>query len=109
MTRLPPPVVEAKLLRILHRAFIEARNLALSGDSQQLYELADTFELLPELMSHWNETSLAQIRSVLAEYQSSHPQSGYEYLLLLDADETVAHLDGFNVVVGQGEETGLSE
>src|SRR6266436_399305 len=109
MANFAPPVVQARLLRILHRAFVQARNLALRGDGQQLYELADTFELLPELMAHWDETTLGRIRSLLAEYESGHPQSGYEYLSLLDGDETTFHANGFNVVAGHGEETGLSE
>jgi hypothetical protein len=109
MSNLAPPLVQARLLRILHRAFVQARNLALRGDGQQLYELADTFELLPELMAHWDETTLGRIRSILAEYESGHPQSGYEYLSLLDGDDTAFHANGFNVVAGQGEATRLSE
>jgi len=105
MFNLAPSVVQARLLRILHRAFVQARNLALRGDSQQLYELADTFELLPELMTHWDETTLARIRSILAEYESGHPQSGYEYLSLLDGDDTAFQANGFNVVAGHEEET----
>jgi hypothetical protein len=109
MSNLAPPVGQARLLHILHRAFIQARNLALRGDSQQLYQLADTFEILPELMGHWDETSLERIRSILAEYQSGHPQSGYEYLSLLDGDDTAFDAHSFNVVAGHGEQTGLSE
>jgi hypothetical protein len=86
MSNPAPAAVQARLLRVLHRAFVQARNLALEGDCQQLYELADTFEVLPELMARWDETSLGRIRSILAEFQSSHPQSGYEYLSLLDGD-----------------------
>ena len=96
----PQRVLQARLLRVLHRAFVEARNLALRGDCRQLYELADTFELLPELMTHWDETSLARVRAILAEYQASHPQSGYEYLSLLDGDAAF-QADGFNVDAGQ--------
>ncbi len=97
MSNLAPPVVQARLLRILHRAFVQARNLALRGDSQQLYELADTFELLPELMTHWDETTLDRIRRILAEYESGHPQCGYEYLSLLAGDDTALHANGFSV------------
>src|SRR2546428_8790217 len=106
MSNLAPAVVQAGLLRILHRAFVQARNLALSGDCQQLYDLADTFELLPELMARWDETTLDRIRSILAEYESGHPQSGYEYLSLLDADDAAFKANGFNVVADHGEETG---
>ncbi len=85
MSNLAPPAVQARLLRVLHRALVQARNLALSSDCRQLYELADTFEILPELMARWDETALGRIRSILAEYEAAHPQSGYEYLSLLDA------------------------
>jgi hypothetical protein len=87
MSNLAPAVIQAGFLRVLHRAFVEARNLALKGDCQHLYDLADTFELLPELMGNWNESTHARIRSILAEYQSNHPQSGYEYVSLLDGDD----------------------
>jgi len=109
MSNLAPPVIQRKLLRILHRAFVQARNLAMRGDGQELYDLADTFELLPELMARWDETTLDRIRSILAEYESSHPQSGYEYLSLLDGDDPAFPANGFNVVANRGEETGIAE
>jgi hypothetical protein len=109
MSNLAPTVVQARLLRILHRAFVQARNLALRGDCQKLYDLADTFELLPELMARWDETTLDRIRSILAEYEFGHPQSGYEYLSLLDGEETAFEPNGFNAVADHGEETGTSE
>jgi hypothetical protein len=109
MSNLTPPVGQVRLLRILHRAFVQARNLALKGDCQQLYDLADTFELLPELMARWDETTLGQIRSILADYESSHPRSGYEYLSLLDEEDTAFQANGFNAVAGHGKETGTSE
>jgi len=103
MTYLAPPAVQARLLRVLHRAFIQARNLALSGDCQQLSDLADTFEILPELMAHWDETALDRIRRILADYQSQHPHSGYEYLSLLDSDDGAFLSNGFNVVADRGD------
>jgi len=101
MSNLAPTIIQARLLRVLHRAFVQARNLALAGDRQQLYELADTFELLPELMTHWNETTLSRVRGILAEYQADHPQSGYDYLSLLDGDDPAFQANGFNVATGQ--------
>ena len=87
MSALAPPMVQDRLLRVLHRAFVQARNLAQQGDCQQLYELSDAFEILPELMGRWDETSLDRIRAILAEYQAGHPECGYEYLALLDAED----------------------
>jgi hypothetical protein len=109
MSNLAPPVIQTKLLRILHRAFVQARNLAQRGDSQEVYDLADTFELLPELMTQWDETTLDRIRGLLAEYESNHPQCGYEYLSLLDGDDTPFQANGFNVVAGQAADTDVSE
>jgi hypothetical protein len=90
MPTLAPPAIQARLLRILHRAFVQSRNLALSGDSQQVADLADTFELLPELMARWDGSSLGRIRDLLTEYQARHPAGGYEYLSLLDGEEEAA-------------------
>ncbi len=102
MSELAPATLQPRLLRILHRAFVQARNLALRGDCRQLSELADTFEALPELMTHWDETTLARVRCILAEYQTGHPQSGYEYLSLLDGEETAfLEADGFNGGAGR--------
>jgi len=85
-----PPENQAALLRVIHRAFVQARNLAQLGDCQQLYELTDTFEVVPEMMAHWDESTLSRIRAILAEYESSHPHSGYEYSSLLDEDSMPA-------------------
>jgi hypothetical protein len=104
MANRAPPVIQGRLLRILHRAFVQARNLALRGNGQELYDLADTFEILPELMADWDETALDRIRSILAEYGASYPHSGYEYLALLDADDGASPANGFNVGTGPGEE-----
>src|SRR5438309_10213173 len=105
MSNLAPPAIQARLLRILHRAFVQARNLALKGDAQQLYDLADTFELLPELMARWDESTLGRIRSILSEYESNHPQSGYEYMSLLDGVDTTTPANGFNIVGNHGDGT----
>ena len=109
MTNLAPPAVQSKLLPILQRALVQARNLALSGDCTQLYDLADTFEILPELMAHWDDSTLSRIRSILEDYQSSHPNSGYEYLSLLDGNEPVFESNGFGIVAAQGAETGTAD
>jgi hypothetical protein len=86
MSDITSSAVQGRLLDILHRAFVQGRNLALKGDCQQMYELMDTFELLPQLMAHWDESTLPRIRGILSEYDAEHPQSGYEYLSLLDGE-----------------------
>jgi hypothetical protein len=109
MSNLAPPAVQAGLFRVLHRAFVQARNLALKGDCPQLSDLADTFEIIPELMARWDETTLGKIRSILTEYEAAHPQSGYEYLSLLDDNATGFQANGFDAVAGHEEATGQSE
>jgi hypothetical protein len=94
MSNLPPAGLQTRLLRILHRAFVQARNLALAGDSRQLYELADTFEILPELMMHWDDATLDRVRAILAEYEAGHPQCGYEYVSLLEGDDSAFESGG---------------
>jgi hypothetical protein len=51
MSTFAPPEVQARLLDVLHRAFVQARNLALAGECRQLAELADVFEVVPEMMT----------------------------------------------------------
>jgi hypothetical protein len=109
MAQLAPAPVQTRLLRVLHRAFVQARNLALKGDCQQSYELADTFELLPELMTHWDEATLDRIRRILTEYESGHPQCGYEYLALLDGGDSAFQANSFNGRDRHGDATEPSE
>jgi hypothetical protein len=78
------PVLERKLHLILHRAFVEARNLALSERRQQLFDLADTFEILPSLMDHWEEGRLDQVKGILESYQGRYKEMAYDYLSILN-------------------------
>jgi hypothetical protein len=82
-----PQILLHKLLLILHRGFVESRNLALSQNTQALYDLADTFEVVPALMAKGDEDAFAQIRGILAHYQSKRSPSGYDYLAILDMDD----------------------
>lgn len=77
-----PDATFRKLLMVLHRAFVEARNLAEPGS--HLHDLADTFEVVPELMARPDEGTVEQIRAILAEYQARRAGGGYEYVSLLD-------------------------
>lgn len=75
-----------KLCVILHRSLVEARNLSLGGQHQQLYDLVDAFEIVPSLMMAWRDENLAQVRAILSDYQTKHPQTAYDYLSILDMD-----------------------
>jgi hypothetical protein len=80
-----------KLHYILHRSYIEARKLAQGQLHQQLFDLADYFELIPSLLDGLNETGLARIRGYLAGYQAKYPASAVNYVYLLDLTEADFH------------------
>jgi hypothetical protein len=89
-------LTQARLLLILHRAFVQARNLALAGEREVLIDLTDTFEVLPELIARDGEAALPRVRAILSEYQTRHPHSGYDYLAMLEmTDAEFTHLHGF--------------
>src|SRR5262245_4821353 len=81
------PLQHAKVLLILHRAFVQARNLALAGERESLIELTDTFEVVPDLIARQGAGALEQVGAILAEYQARHPQGGYDYVSILGMDE----------------------
>ena len=80
-----------KLHYILHRSFIEARNLALGQHHQQLFDLADYFELIPPLLDKLDGTNLARIRELLTGYLAKYPTSAGGYLYVLDMTEGDFH------------------
>jgi hypothetical protein len=81
------PITIKKLHLILHRAFVEARNLALAQNIQQSFDLADTFEVLPSLLDKWDDQQIEYVRSILGNYQSKYGDRAYDYLSLLDMEE----------------------
>jgi hypothetical protein len=81
------PVVLQKLHVILHRSLVESRSLALAQNCRQLYDLADTLEILPGLMARWDTQHLDTIRSALQNYQAGYRGAAYDYLSILDMDD----------------------
>jgi hypothetical protein len=77
-----------KLHFILHRGFVEARDLARKRACEQLQHLADTFEILPTLIDAWEESHLGRIRGILRQYQEKYPETAYDYLAILDLSDT---------------------
>jgi len=75
--------VRRRLLFILHRGFVEARLLALSERSQQLFDLADALETIPGCLEQWNEEDLEAIRFNLQNYQRKHGPRAFDYLSYL--------------------------
>jgi hypothetical protein len=68
-----------RLCFILHRGFTEARNLALGGNHEQIFELADAMEILPRYIDECSDADSEMIRFVLRNYKDKYPHS-YDYL-----------------------------
>jgi len=80
-------VILKKLHVLLHRSLVEARNLAMAQQCQQVYDLADTFEQLPMLLADWEDDQLKRVRTLLTYYQAKYHGRAYDYLAILDMDE----------------------
>lgn len=78
-----------RLAFILHRGFVEVRNLAgVPGYERQIHDLADAMELLPRFLSKEpTEEDLEMIRFVLRDYEKKYPKGRYDYLAYLDQYE----------------------
>jgi len=74
-----------RLLHILHLGFTEARDLALAGAHQQIFDLADAMEILPRLVDNCNEDEKELVRFVLRTYEEKYPDSRYNYLARFDS------------------------
>ena len=79
-----PSTLQKKLYAILHRSFVESRRLAQARNCQQLYDLADTFEIVPGLLENWEDRHLSSLRELLAHYQAKYPEAASDYLSILD-------------------------
>jgi hypothetical protein len=78
------PTLRRKLHVILQRGFVESRKLALTQACQQLYDLADTFEVLPTLLENWQKSHLDYVRDALAHYQGKYAATASDYLSILE-------------------------
>jgi len=76
----PPEDIKLRMLFILHRGFVETRLLAGADKSMQVFDLADTLELIPGMLKNWNDGDLEQVRSLLKTYQDKYPKSGFDFL-----------------------------
>jgi hypothetical protein len=82
----PPNDLKIRLLFILHRGWVEARELAGLKQSEQLYDLADTLHSIPAYMSRWDFKDLEAIRFSLKTYCQKYPDSAkrFQYMEFLD-------------------------
>ena len=81
------PVLLQKLHVILQRSLVESRNLALAQRCQQIYDLADTVEIIPTFLAHWDSKHLEVIRAGLGHYQATYQGTAYDYLSILEMDD----------------------
>jgi hypothetical protein len=86
MNQLPADLAR-RLLYIMHRGFVQVRNLALAQGTEQVADLADAMEILPSFMNSWEDGHLEMIRYILRAYQEKYPGGGYDYLAELDKYE----------------------
>ena len=89
---------------ILQRSFVESRKLALARACQQLYDLADTFEVLPTLLEDWQESHLDYVRDALVHYQAKYPATAADYVSILDMTDA-----DFDAVFGIGPAIGVPD
>ena len=92
------PTLRRKLYVILQRSYVESRKLALARACQQLYDLADTFEVLPTLLDNWQESHLDYVRGALAHYQEKYAATASDYVSILDMTDA-----DFDAVFGIGQ------
>jgi hypothetical protein len=79
--------MSAKLQVILQRSLVEIRNLARSGASAQVYDLADAVEFLPALVLRWDDERARLVHPSLHQYESKYVGSAGRYTGILDMEE----------------------
>ena len=83
----PSDDLTRRLLYILHRGFVQVRNLALAEGNTQIAELADAMEIIPTLMDRWDEEHLELIRFALKTYEDKYPGGTYNHVADLTTHE----------------------
>jgi hypothetical protein len=79
-----PAKLTKRLLFILHRGLVEARNLALAKGTEQIADLADALEVLPCLLDQWEDSHLELIRQILDNYDSKYPGRSFNLASYLE-------------------------
>ncbi len=82
------PEIKNQLLYILHRGFVEVRQLGGLGKNQQIVDLADALELIPGMINNWRDGDLDKIKSYLTTYQNKYKgEYGYNFLERVEGKE----------------------
>ena len=77
----------AKFEVVLQRSLVEIRNLALGKAHEQVYDLADAVEFLPDLLLRWNPEQANLVRPAVSQYEAKYPASAGRYTCILDMEE----------------------
>lgn len=80
-------ILAAKLNRVVHFAFADIRRLAALGESEQIRELAEVAELIPEYLTSEREADLLAIRGGLDSYARKRGGMAGRLLRTLEMDE----------------------
>jgi hypothetical protein len=82
---------QRRLLFILHRGLVEARLLAQGKKMDQLFDLADTLEIIPGFADRWEDRNIEAVRFALKNYRDKYPSLSFDYLRYLDVDPVPEH------------------
>ncbi len=80
-------LMQARLNVILQRALVEIRNLTRLKAHQQIHDLADTVEFLPDLLIRWNDSIVPTVRAALQQYEARYATSAARYTSIWDMPE----------------------
>jgi hypothetical protein len=75
----PQNDTQRRLLFVLHRGLVEARQLSLARKTEQLFELTDALEPIPGCVIEDGATRLDEIRSNLRAYEQRYQGLCFEY------------------------------
>jgi hypothetical protein len=77
-----------KLCCITHLALVQVRSLIAAQNYQRAFDLADTFEPVPNWLADWKDEYLGLICSSLRRYQDKYKGEHFDYLAILEMNDT---------------------
>ena len=80
----PPEDIKIRMLYILHRGFVEIRNLAQPENVKQIFDLSDVMEYIPKLLNDWEPENFEVILSDLKKYEEKYKGRCYNYTDYID-------------------------
>ncbi|WP_171189282.1 hypothetical protein, partial [Alienimonas chondri] len=86
----PPPILRAKLDRILNHGLcfvrnnISGRHEADASTREEIFQVCDALEVIPTFFHRWDEESEPFIREVIGELRRAVPHLGERFQMFLD-------------------------